>query len=285
MTPPLNRLTLAIFFSLLPIAIANAGQVKLAWDWNGDPVILGGYKVYYGAASRTYATSLDAGLAGTPAAPTFTVDNLPDGITLYFTVTAYSLDRTVESTYSNEISTCISCSTDNPTAGFIATPTTGTAPLVVRFTDTSTPAPGNQILNWAWTFGDGKISNIQSPSNTYSNAGTYAVSLTVTDQGNRISTLTQQNYITVTTTQPPVANFTASPLSGRAPLRVTFANTSTGTITTWAWTFGDNSASAIKTPSPHTYSAAGAYTVSLKVTGPGGTTSTKTQKINVTRKR
>lgn len=272
-----------LIFCIVQMAAVNAGQVKLAWDANTE-TILGGYKVYYGASSRTYTTSLDVGVTATPATPAFTVDNLTDGTTIYFAVTAYSADRTIESGYSNEVAACVACSTDPPAAGFTAAPTTGTAPLLVQFTDVSTSAPGNQILNWAWNFGDGKTSNIKSPSNTYSTAGTYSVSLIVTDQGNRTGTLTKQNYIVVTTTQPPVANFTASPLSGRAPLRVTFTNTSTGTITKWAWTFGDNSTSSSRTPSPHTYQSAGTYTVTLEVTGSSGT-NTKTQKISVTRRR
>ena len=72
----------------------------------------------------------------------------------------------------------------------------------------------------------------------------------------------------------PVANFTASTTSGVAPLAMNFTSTSTGSITKYAWTFGDGTTSTTQNPS-HVYSAAGAYTVALTVTGSGGS-NTKT---------
>jgi len=55
-------------------------------------------------------------------------------------------------------------------------PIYGYAPLVVNFTDTSSP----DITAWLWTFGDGSTTTSQSPSHTYSSDGTYQVSLTAT---------------------------------------------------------------------------------------------------------
>jgi PKD repeat protein len=72
---------------------------------------------------------------------------------------------------------------------------------------------------------------------------------------------------------PPVADFSANPTSGEAPLTVNFTDTSTGPITGWSWTFGDGSTSTAQDPS-HDYTAAGDYTVELTVTGPGGSDST-----------
>ena len=67
----------------------------------------------------------------------------------------------------------------------------------------------------------------------------------------------------------PVANFTGSPLSGDPSLQVTFTNTSTGTIDTCSWDFGDGGVSSAASP-VHTYDTDGVYTVSLTVVGPGG---------------
>jgi PKD repeat protein len=66
----------------------------------------------------------------------------------------------------------------------------------------------------------------------------------------------------------PVANFSASPVSGTAPLTVRFTDTSS-CATSWSWSFGDGSSSTQQNP-VHVYSAPGTYTVSLNVTGPGG---------------
>jgi PKD repeat protein len=66
-------------------------------------------------------------------------------------------------------------------------------------------------------------------------------------------------------TNPPTATFTGSPLTGLAPLSVTFTYTGTGTGSDiYAWTFGDGGTSTAQNPS-HTYTSAGTYTVSLQV--------------------
>ena len=79
----------------------------------------------------------------------------------------------------------------------------------------------------------------------------------------------------------PVAQFTASATSGAAPLALNFLNASTGTITSYAWTFGDGTTSTVASPS-HVYFAAGVYTVSLTVTGPGGSnTQTRSNYVTV----
>ena len=60
----------------------------------------------------------------------------------------------------------------------------------------------------------------------------------------------------------PVADFSASTQSGAAPLALNFVSSSTGSISTYAWTFGDGSTSSVQNPTK-TYTSAGAYTVSL----------------------
>jgi PKD repeat protein len=72
---------------------------------------------------------------------------------------------------------------------------------------------------------------------------------------------------------PPVAAFTGVPLSGEAPLSVTFTDGSTGDVTSWSWNFGAGATPATaSTEGPHSvsYSTAGKKTVTLTVTGPGG---------------
>ncbi len=83
----------------------------------------------------------------------------------------------------------------------------------------------------------------------------------------------------------PIADFIASPLSGNAPLSAQFTDRSTGYINSYLWDFGDGQTSALQNPL-HAFSYAGTgekfYTVSLKVTGPGGTaTELKTDLIQV----
>ena len=93
-----------------------------------------------------------------------------------------------------------------PVTNFTASPTSGTAPLNVQFTDTSTGNP----TSWSWTFGDGGTSTAKNPTHQYANPGTYTVSLTASNTaGSDVETKT--NHITVT--QPPeTAYFTMTPV-------------------------------------------------------------------------
>jgi len=70
------------------------------------------------------------------------------------------------------------------------------------------------------------------------------------------------------TPPPPVAHFSANPISGPAPLIVSFSDQSTGTVNSWNWNFGDGTTSNEQNPS-HTYTDPGTYTVTLTVTGSG----------------
>ncbi|MEO0216878.1 MAG: SBBP repeat-containing protein, partial [candidate division WOR-3 bacterium] len=161
-------------------------------------------------------------------------------------------------------------------ADFTAEPTSGYKPLTVQFTDKST---GN-ITNWSWNFGDGGTSTQQNPSHTYNIPGDFTVTLTVNGPGGS-ATETKTNYIHVGGDAPPVANFIGTPTSGLAPLTVQFTDSSTGNITSWSWSFGDGGTSNLQNPS-HTYNTTGNFTVTLTVTGPGGSDSeTKTAYITV----
>jgi PKD repeat protein len=157
-----------------------------------------------------------------------------------------------------------------PVAAFSANPTSGEAPLTVSFADASTGA----ITDWAWDFGDGGSSAEQDPSHQFTNAGDYKVELTVTGPGGSDSAIA---FISVSEPPPPapVAVFSANPISGEAPLTVSFTDQSTGEITDWAWDFGDGGSSAEQDPS-HQFTAAGSYLVTLMVTGPGGSNSDTT---------
>ncbi|MDD5144041.1 PKD domain-containing protein [Methanoregula sp.] len=155
-----------------------------------------------------------------------------------------------------------------PVAAFSAAPASGTAPLTVTFTDTSTNTP----TGWLWDFGDNDATNAtkQNPVHTYVAAGTYTVNLTATNSaGSNSKRVT--GYITVTAaTVPPVAAFSANVTSGPAPLAVLFHDDSTmGEPTAWLWDFGDGSTSDVQDVE-HVYLNAGTYAVNLTVTNAAG---------------
>ncbi|MDD1718251.1 MAG: PKD domain-containing protein [Methanoregulaceae archaeon] len=73
------------------------------------------------------------------------------------------------------------------------------------------------------------------------------------------------------TTSMMLADFSASPTSGAAPLTVTFDDRSGGFPTAWHWDFGDGKTSNKQNPE-HTYQQPGSYNVTLKVTRGGENT-------------
>jgi PKD repeat protein len=85
------------------------------------------------------------------------------------------------------------------------------------------------------------------------------------------TTNTKNNFITVTLPPAPLAAFTGSPTNGAAPLLVTFTDASTGHITSRFWSFGDGMTTNVGAAGiTHIYSTAGTFSVSLTVSGLGG---------------
>jgi uncharacterized delta-60 repeat protein len=81
-------------------------------------------------------------------------------------------------------------------------------------------------------------SSMQNPVHSYTLPGIYSVALQAYNNGG-YNTTQKTGFITVTTVPAPVTSFTATPISGPAPLPVLFADSSTGSPTSWAWFFGD----------------------------------------------
>lgn len=164
---------------------------------------------------------------------------------------------------------------------FSSNVTNGNVTLLTRLTGNVT---GN-VTDWKWIF-----QNVETEATTYSAAestthhnikklGVYNVTLVVWGpEGN--DTLTKIAYITASkdSSKAPVADFSASPTSGNAPLNVSFTDNTTG-ATSWFWKFGDGNTSKQRNPT-HNYSTTGTYTVILVVDNGQGWSS-KTQEITV----
>ncbi|WP_229391445.1 PKD domain-containing protein [Methanosarcina sp. DH2] len=72
----------------------------------------------------------------------------------------------------------------------------------------------------------------------------------------------------------PVADFSASPISGYAPLKVLFTDNSTGSPTSWLWDFGDGIHSKHSMNATHTFTRPGKYNISLTVANANGSNTT-----------
>ena len=147
-----------------------------------------------------------------------------------------------------------------------ATPASGSVPFEVQYEASVTG--GCPEYTYLWDFGDGTTSTERNPRHTFDKEGTYTASLTVTDsKGNPVV-----SSAAVTASCPAVtATAAGNPLTGQAPLIVTFEGNATGGCPplTYVWEFGDGGTSTEQNPS-HEFPAEGNYTATLTVTDAKG---------------
>ena len=158
-----------------------------------------------------------------------------------------------------------------------ASPTSGPVPLTVKFTGSA--SGGTPPYSYRWDFDDGQSSTTQNPSHTYSTAGNYTATLTVTD---RVSD-TAKSSVNISVGNPALsATITADPTEGYDPLTVEFKGNASGGTEPYAysWNFGDGQSSTTQNAT-HTYSTAGTFTATLTVTDSVLATATATEKIDV----
>jgi len=136
----------------------------------------------------------------------------------------------------------------------------------VNFTDKSK----NAVRGWHWDFGDGSTSTERNPNHTYSTNGIYSVTLTLTGINGAVSK-TKTDYITVSLLAP-AADFSADATSIHAGSTVNFTDLTENNVSSWSWNFGDGNSSSEQNPA-HTYTEIGTYSVSLMVSGNGGSDS------------
>ncbi len=142
----------------------------------------------------------------------------------------------------------------------------------------STDSDGS-IASYAWDFGDGGTSTEAAPTHTFSSAGTYGVSLTVTDDDGATGTDSQDVTVEVVNS-PPVAAINVSCDELECNFNGLGSSDNDGEITAYSWGFGGG-ASSSDAEATHTFPAAGTYPVSLTVTDNAGATDTASQDVTV----
>lgn len=156
------------------LAFAN---VDLTWDpVNDERVAL--YELWYGEVSGAYDRTIDA------VENSACVVDLEPGQAFFFAVRACNADRSLCSGFSNEVSAM--AVNQAPTVGFSLSCTE----LACSFTDGSSDSDGS-VVAWNWVFGDGQTATGQNPSYSYAQAGSYNVTLTVTDNQGSTNALIQ----------------------------------------------------------------------------------------------
>ena len=183
-----------------------------------------------------------------------------------------------------------------PIAGFQRSPLEPIAGEPVLFNGTSSIDPNGQIVSFVWDFDNDGQTDSTAPivDHTFSEAGTYTVSLTVTDNDGNASATAETFAVAAppevphepVSIQPPVADFAympAAPSPGDPVLfNGTFSSDFDGEVVSYAWDFdGDDEIDSTDPIAEHRFTAPGTYAVSLTVTDDGGNTDTITSSIVV----
>lgn len=191
--------------------------------------------------------------------------------------------------------TKISCTPWQPTGSLNVSPTSGTASLKVTFTAaTNAGFFGGVMID----FGDGNTASILKPgggeksgtmSHEYTKAGTYTAQLIGVGEGSSTVLDTKTVTVSASSVSDVADTFTASPISGTAPLVVTFSGSVTASYFGGVWIeYGDgtkkevlcNPGGGCSNKLMHTYAEAGTYTA--KMIGVGEGTSKMLKTINIT---
>ena len=161
-----------------------------------------------------------------------------------------------------------------PVASFTAAATG----LTVTVDASGSSDSDGSITAYGWDFGDGTTGSGITATHTFATAGTYTITLSVTD--NRAATTPARKSVTVAVNKPPVAAFTATPTNLSVALNGTGSSDADGTIAGYTWVFGDGTTGSGLSPT-HVFAAAGTYAVILTVTDNQGATASTSRSLLV----
>ncbi len=216
-------------------------------------------------------------------------DTRPNFSYIYQVYGVYNVTLAIKDAFGSSASDIITISAlSAPTIIAAANPSTGGIPLDVAFSATVTDPDGTIVL-YEWDFeGDGTYdwssSTTSNTTHQYTSSGLYQATIRATDNDG----LTGADSIEVTVGIPPTASASANPMSGAAPLDVSFTGTGTdtdGAIVLYEWDFeGDGSydwSNASSGNTTHTYTYSGIFNATLRVTDDDGLNDTASVLISI----
>ena len=171
----------------------------------------------------------------------------------------------------------VAAANTSPVASFTST----VSGLSVTFDSTASSDPDGTIASRSWTFGDGGTATTVKPDHTYAAAGSYDVTLAVTDNQGGTNQVTKSVTVTAPANQKPVARLSTLVTDLKVSVDGAASADPDGTIASYGWDYGDGATGTGRTDS-HTYAAAGTYTVTLTVTDNDRATDTATKSVTVT---
>ena len=137
----------------------------------------------------------------------------------------------------------------------------------ISFSSEGSHDPDGYLVEYHWDFGDGQISTSANPSHTYEEAGTYTVTLRVTDNQGATDMSTIVCIISMKANLAPISKVNG-PYRGKTNEVISFSSEGSydpdGYLVEYRWEFGDGTVSFEENPT-HTYANKGEYTVTLIV--------------------
>ncbi len=270
----LNNLLVVLLFGVLFAGTVAAQSIHVEWGYTppSEPTVTG-YKLYQEGVAVCSTQDPNATAMDCNVTLTATTTN--------FTLTATFNDNT-ESPHSAPFAFDRGDVPPPLQAAIQATPVTGTAPLSVNFSGTSSTGT---ITQYQWDFADGTSASTSTIDHQYTTAGKYIAILTVFDATGASSSATVEVIVAAhdePVTIPLQAAIQATLVTGTAPLSVNFsAASSTGTITQYQWDFADGSTASTATVD-HEYTTAGKFIATLTIHDATGASSSSTVEVNVT---
>ncbi|HXK36788.1 MAG TPA: PKD domain-containing protein, partial [Candidatus Paceibacterota bacterium] len=149
---------------------------------------------------------------------------------------------------------------------------------IVAFNGSSSLYWKNAILAWDWNMGDGVTMAGPIVEHAYADAGTYVVSLVVTDSAGRKSSRASASIEILRQLLPPVIQFSVSLSHMDVTVEASDSYDPDGTIVSYDWDFGDGGVASGLTAT-HTYVAPGAYNIALVLTDNDGMTNTTSRDV------
>ena len=257
-----------------PTADAEASETTIG---AGDTVSFNGSGSFDPDGSITsYEWDFGDGASTTGQQATHTYDE-PGAYTARLTVTDDNGTTAIDSV------TVVVEGNDPPMPSLTASSTTVEPDQSITFDGSGSSDPDGSIISYEWEFGDGTTATGQQVTHAYADSGSYAATLTVTDDDG--ATASNSVSITVQGDDSLIASASGSPGEVMTGDTVTFdgsgSSASNSTITSYEWDFGDGT-TATGQQVTHTYDTAGEYTATLTVTDDDGDTATDTVTTAVT---
>ncbi len=217
------------------------------------------------------------------------VSNRPVRVTASHSYSApgdYMVALTILDAYDSELANAslplVIGGNEAPIAAFTITPDSVSGSTAMLFDASMSEDPDGKVLGYQWDFGDGATGSGMRVSHEFPGPGAYPVRLTAWDDAGKAGSTMSQVFVG-STDGLPVASFTASSLSGTAPLSITVdgrASRDDGVITSYRWDFGDGG-TGLGPVANHEYAVPGSYLLSLTVRDDDGNLDHHEQAIDV----